>query len=185
MPLLQSKFLARFVLWNGGKLETSEGYTCLFCYFLCGRIEIESSNKWSVAQYIADSWSVVSEYITRASPFWYIHLTTDRRARDICTKRLTNNQWYIGQQITVSRILFLKYNEAKERLVKLNRKPVRKRKDIIHIVMNETFKLLTKYSANVVIYEYLLWLFFAAEFCRGRRSYDISGAEYYYSCSQG
>ena len=32
------------------------------------------------------------------------------RARDIFTSRLTSNQWYIGQQITVSKNLFLKQN---------------------------------------------------------------------------
>ena len=91
------KFLAGFLSSNDGKLATCEGYTCLFVVFCVLESKYSLAYKWFVAQYFTGCRSVVSIAV-RFSTF---------RAREISTSRQTSNQWYIGQQITVSRHLFL------------------------------------------------------------------------------
>ena len=83
----------------GGQLEISEGYICFFRYFLCVRIEI-------VSYLTSDLLPNISLVVGQSS----VNVSLALCARDISTLRLTSNQWYIGQQITVTKILFLKLN---------------------------------------------------------------------------
>ena len=75
---------------NGRKLEKSEGYNCFFVVSC-----VLESNRFLLTSDLLPNISLV---VGQSS----VNISLALRARDISTSWLTSNQWYIGQQITVS-----------------------------------------------------------------------------------